>query len=341
MSISFFHQELAHFVHADQRSAYEKTIAAGDALIGRGGEISEIAIRVIKGTQMLRLHEALLTRNGLATVDRALTDCGAAMVRQKEGGWKRYVGKTSPHSVRIETGYYPDAKEIGIRSSSAPEKRFSASALAPREGEIISVDFGEETLEGVLEQGPLTEHIRACLASFEKDLENIGLLLRAPNFHRYSDTRTGGIDGIRTLYTDGAQMHVVNQNTVHWQNETCPEHIDTRRYRPNIVMQGEGLTPNIEDMAFQMDVTTRNLGDVPLFYTSLTPRCATTSRDPLTGQNTGKQPNQWLSEHRPVRPWSNKPTMGANVDTPPEYDGARIQVGSRLTIRSLKNNWKQ
>lgn len=213
--------------------------------------------------------------------------------------------------------------------------------LQPKSGEIVTAKIGGEMLEGVLEDGDLTKHVKECLKTFEKDVAHIGLLLRHPNFYRFSDTRYPGREGVQTLYTDGAQMHAMNQRTIlEWQNAHITRKMTMESYRAGLEFGGEQMLPCIEDLIYEIRLRTQKHGDVPLFCTSLTPRCLVTQRDVRTG-GVHAEPKLWNKTHRPLRPWDGLATMGANVDMPPEHDGAVIRVGDRFTVMSEKKQWRQ
>lgn len=78
-------QELIRSVDEKGRALYASAMSAIDTVIGREGEVKNIALRVIKGVQRLQLPEARLTKEGLATADGEIVDCSAAMVQNKDG----------------------------------------------------------------------------------------------------------------------------------------------------------------------------------------------------------------------------------------------------------------
>lgn len=337
-----FAEELIQSVDEEGRDGYRNTLENIGQAEGRNGYISDIAIRVVKGIQRLNIGTAKLTTEGLATSDGMIQDCGAAMVRLKNGVYERYVGKTSAHPTRLFSSYDSDEQQFALWSEgrTTVKRYFQTTDLAPREGDIVQAKFGKEILEGVLEDGPITDHIRRCLRNFEEDVQSIGLLLRHPTFHRFSDTRQEGVDGIQTLFTDGSQIHIMNNRTVYdRQNKSSPREMTMENYRPGIVIDGEEMMPNIEDRIGRIIVHTRE-GDVPLDFTALTPRCLTPQRDVITGE-VQAEPKLWLRKNQPRRPWDNVATMGANVDMPPEFDGAVIRVGDRFTVESEKTAWHQ
>lgn len=338
-----FRSELIQAVSPEGRDGYASALHEVGEVVGREGVIQGIALRVIKGIQRLKLDAAILTTEGLMTPDQQIIDCSAAMVRKKKDGtWERYVGKTSAHPTRIQTSYNPSNQKFSLSSSGehGEEQNFDTSLLLPREGARISAKFGGDMLEGVLENGPISDHLRQCLAGFEEDLESIGLILRHPGFVRYSDTRTQPVPGIQTLYTDGSQLHVMNERTVlERQNATCPRPMSLDHYRAGIEIGGEGMLPNTEDVIGRIIVHSSN-GDVPLDFTALTPRCLTPQRDLVDGK-VNAEPKLWLKKNQPLRPWDTVATLGANVDMPPEFDGAMICVGDRFTVQSEKDQWRQ
>ncbi|MSR67753.1 MOSC domain-containing protein [Candidatus Peribacteria bacterium] len=345
-----FVKELIQSVDKKGRQVYCDTVEDSPKVTGRKGRIAALNLRILKGITQLRLTEAMLTRYGLATADTKIFDCGAAIVRKVGGDWKRYSGKDSPHPTRIFSDYDSPSSAFSLWSQGddgktlTERKSFAASSLSPRKGDIVTAKFGVDTLlQGVLEGGAVTEHIRQCLSDFEDDVTNIGILLRHPAFHRASDTRNVPQSNIDTLYSDGAQIHAINRRTVvEWQNALMKQgEQKLRSYRAGIEIDGEAeMNPNVEDRVAEIDIRTQNDGTIPMNFASLTPRCLVTQRDVLTGAIRG-EPKQWLKTYRPLRPKDGVATMGANVDVSPEYHGAIIRVGDRFTVSSEKTQWSQ
>lgn len=343
-----FLQELIQSVDGKGRQAYSNTVEDSPTVNGRKGRIAALNLRILKGITQLRLTEAMLTRYGLATPDAKLFDCGAAIVRNVGGEWKRYSGKDSPHPTRIFSDYDSPSSTFSLWSQGddgknlTGRKSFAASSLSPRKGEIVTAKFGADMLlQGVLEEGAVTEHIRQCFSAFEDDVESIGILLRHPTFHRASDTRSVPQSSIDTLYSDGAQIHAINRRTVvEWQNVLMRQQEQKlRSYRAGIEIDGEAeMNPNVEDRIAEINVRTHNDGMIPLNFTSLTPRCLVTQRDVETGEICA-EPKQWLRTYRPLRPKDGVATMGANVDVFPEYSGAIIRVGDKFSVTAAKTQW--
>lgn len=344
---SSFREELINSVDERGRDLYRQSLDAIPTVVGRSGHIAAIHLRVIKGAQQLFLDEARLTTNGLGTVDGNITDCSAAMIKRKNGEWKRYSGKDSPNPTRLFTSY-DEVKQMFSIWSEADDgspvmlpKKFSTSYLKPRKGKVISAKITQGTIEGVLENGPLTAHIQDCLRPFEDDVENIAVLLRHPAFHRPSDTRTPPQTDRNTLYTDGSQIHVMNQNTIlNWQNMHMQRQMTMASYRAGLEISGDDMLPNIEDLIYRIRIETQDYGDIPVDFTSLTPRCLVTQRDVRTGA-VNSEPKLWNRMHRPLRPWDGVATMGANADMDPALDGAVICVGDRFIVESEKTEWTQ
>lgn len=338
MSLAFRNKLIAS-VSDEGRDVYRQTLDASPDVIGREGRIAALKLRVIKGINQLDLQHAMLTENGLATPDGAIIDCSAAMIRWKKDHWERYSGKDTAHSTRLFSTYDAANREFGIAAAGKQQKKFPASILAPRDGEIVTAKFSKGLLEGVLENGPLTEHIRESLSEFEPDVESIGVLLRHPTFHRPSDTRSIPQAGVNTLYSDGAQMHAMNRRTIlEWQNATISREMTMASYRAGIEIDGDEMSPNIEDLIYEIRVRTQAGMDVPLYLASLTPRCLVTQRDLETGApNT--EPKSWNRKHRPLRPWDQNATMGANVDTLPSAADSIISVDDQFTVVSEKEDW--
>ncbi len=340
---SDFRQQLIDSVHPEGRELYQKSFDQISTAVNRKAEIRAINLRIVKGINQLSLQEAQLTTTGLATSDGKIFDCGAAMVRNFEGVWKRYSGKDSAHPTRLFSSYDPSTAQFSLWAEGddglllTEKKIFDASILNSREGDIISAKFGVSTvLDGVLEEGKLTDHIRECLSSFEKEVENIGLLLRHPTFHRSSDTRSVPQKNIDTLYSDGAQIHVMNRGTVEDQQSAL---LGMKSLRAGVEFDGGELPPNIEDWIGEIDIETVRDGRIPLNFTSLTPRCLVTQRDVRTGE-IHAEPKLWLKKYRPLRPWDQLATLGANVDMNPEFHGAIIRVGDRFTVTAEKTDWR-
>jgi hypothetical protein len=345
---SNFRQELIDSVDPAGRPLYAATLNAISSVTGREGEITAIGLRVIKGIQQLQLKAAMLTKEGIATSDGVITDCSAAMVQNKNGQWQRYSGKDSANPTRLFSSYSPDSKEFSIWAEGADAsiiqqpKTFHASVLGMRDGERIEAKMHNGLREGVLEEGPLSEHIRQCLSHFEKDVERIGILLRHPAApYALSDTRTPRDAGIRAIYSDGSQMHAMNRNTIlDWQNASIERKMTMASYRAGIEIGGEEMLPNIEDLIYEIRIRTQAHGEVPLQFTGLTPRCLVTQRDVRSGA-IHAEPKTWNRKHRPIRLWDKHVTMGANVDMPPEFDGSIIRVGDRFSVTTEKVQWRQ
>lgn len=335
-----FREELINRVSPEGRDEYRKTLDAMPEIVGRQGRIAALSIPVIKGIKQLSLDKAMVTTSGLATADGAITACSAAMVRWKKDHWERYSGKDTPHSTRLFSTYNSANQQFGISAAGKQAQSFPTSILAPRDGEIVMAKFGKGLLEGVIEDGPLTEHIRQSLSEFESDVENIGILLRHPSFIRPSDTRTEPQADVNTLFSDGAQIHAMNRRTIlEWQNATISRQMTMASYRAGKEIDGEEMLPNIEDLIYETRVRTQAGVDVPLFFTSLTPRCPVTQRDTETGAMNA-EPKTWNLKHRPINA-KGEPTMGANVDADPSAAGSIISVNDRFIVMSEKTTWKQ
>ncbi len=335
-----FRDQLTASVSDEGRDVYRGTLDAIPEVVGREGRIAALKIRVIKGINQLDLQRAMLTENGLATPDGAITDCSAAMVRWKKDHWERYSGKDTAHSTRLFSTYDAVRQKFTIAAAGKQSQSFPASVLHPRDGEIVTVKFGNGGfLDGVLENGPLTDHIRQSLSEFESEVENLGVLLRHPSFLRPSDTRTVPQTGVNTLYSDGSQMHAMNKRTIlEWQNATISRQMTMASYRAGLEIDGDEMPPNIEDLIYEIRVRTQEGTDVPLYLASLTPRCPVTQRDTETGAMNA-EPKSWNRKHRPLRPWDQNATMGANVDTAPSSAGSIISVDDRFTVESEKQDW--
>lgn len=341
-----FRQQLVDSVAPEGRELYRASLEAIDSVSGRTGHIAALNIRILKGITQLQLEAACVTREGLATPDRAITDCSAAIVRWKKGRWERYSGKDSAHVTRIHSSYDSDVKKFSLWSEGdegeivIPPRAFSIEALQPKKGTPIDVKMEQETLQGVLERGALSEHVRECLRKFEKDSNNIAVLLRHEGFHRPSDTRDPPLAGVDTLYSDGAQIHAHNRQTLRWQNMHMTERLmQMASYRAGLELDGEEMLPNIEDLIYEIRVRTKEHGNVPVFFTSLTPRCTMPQRDLRTGA-VHAQPKLWNKRHRPLRPWDRNSTMGVNADVPPNVDGAIIRVNDPFDVISEKKRWR-
>ncbi len=334
-----FKEQLISRVSEQGRQAYADTVDSVPDVVGLEAEIMDLALRIIKGAQRYHMERAMLTPEGLATEDGEIVDCSAAMVINNKGVWERYVGKNSKHSRRLLTTYKPETRKIVLWSEGTSPKEFDSSILLPREGEIVTAKFGNEILEGVLEKDELTAHIRDCLRQFESKVENIGILLRHPSFKRLSDTRTPGDPDIRTLYTDGSQIHFINNDTVDHQNQTIARKMSSNHYRPGVT--ASGLPPNSEDRIYGMRFETVNMPE-PAYVnlTSLTPRCPDPQRDLVTGEMNA-EPKLWNGIYRPTLAPDGNTTMGANTDVDPGSYGAVIKVGSRVIVDSEKTEWRQ
>lgn len=350
MPLSAFREELISQVdpsnegHSEGREEYRKAIEAiGPNIEGRTAEVKGLAIRVIKGIQQLHIPSATFTAEGMATADRELVDCRAALVRLQAGSiagsqydYKRYSGKDSAHVTRLLSSYSPTEKRFTIAAPATESgcyKDFDTSILYPRDGELVNARFGNDVLEGVLEQGPLTDHIRQCLSYFEDKvpMEDLHVLLPHSWFRRNSDTQQEPHPRINTFYTDGAQVHGMNENSPHG-----PQVMSA--FRPGMILGGEDFPPCIEDLVHQARIVT-DKGEKPIHFQSLTPRCLVTQRDVTTGAVSGEQ-KQWLRKHRPLRPWDKAATMGANIDLPPSGEEGVISVGDTLTIETEKTDWR-
>ncbi|PIQ76535.1 hypothetical protein COU78_02400 [Candidatus Peregrinibacteria bacterium CG10_big_fil_rev_8_21_14_0_10_49_24] len=193
--------------------------------------------------------------------------------------------------------------------------------------------FGNDVLEGVLDTGQLTEHIRNCLADFETKvpMEDLFVILPHSWFRRPSDTCIEPNGRILTMFTDGAQIHGMNENSPHG-----PQVMDA--FRAGIRFGGEDFPPNIEDLVHEARIVT-NTGERAVRFQSLTPRCLVTQRDIVTGEVSGS-PKKWLRENRPLRPWDSSATMGANIDVPPHQEDTLVTVGDKLVAETAKTDWK-
>lgn len=348
MALPAFREELISRVdpenvgHSPGREEYRRLMEAiGPEIAGRKALVRDLAIRIVKGTQRLHLPAARITTQGLATEDEALIDCRAAIVRFDPGAienreylYRRYSGKDSAHPTRIFPSYDPATKRFTLEapdSPGGPSASFHAAHLLARRG-LVHARFGNDIVEGALENGALTEHIRACLAHVEKKVGDLHVLLPHPWFRRASDTRQEPHPRISTLYTDGAQIHVMNENS-----PRGPQEMDA--FRAGMVLGGPDFPAYIEDLAHEARIVT-DAGEKPLFFQSLTPRCLVTQRDVRTGAVSGA-PKQWLRTHRPLRPWDDVATMGANVDAPPHGEDSVVRLGAEVTLVSEKTQWRQ
>jgi uncharacterized protein YcbX len=121
---------------------------------------------------------------------------------------------------------------------------------------------------------------------------------------------------IRTIFSDGAQLHVVSQSSLNWLNEGLKkEHgsnfreITHKHFRPNILI--DGLPPNMEDLLKGMRVSSFQ-NDAYIAFDSLTPRCSVPQRNIVNGSmEADKEPNRWLLAHRPLL--DHQMTFGINA----------------------------
>lgn len=350
MSLSAYREQLiarvdpANKGFSQGREAYRKSMEAiGENIAGSSATVRDLSIRILKGTNRLHLPSSRITLDGMATADGELVDCRAAIVRKEHGAvggteydYRRHSGKESAHTTRIQPSYDSSLKRFSLSApdaQSSPTKEFDTSVLYPRDGQLVQARFGDNVLEGVLDHGALTEHVRECLADFEKRVPPEDLFVLLPHlwFRRSSDTRQRPNGRIRTLFTDGAQAHGMNENSPHG-----PQCMDA--FRPGVTLGGDNFPPNIEDLVHKAHIVT-SAGDKPVHFQSLTPRCLVTQRHLVTGAITSQQ-KHWLRTNRPLRPWDSSATMGANMDFPPSGEDALISVGDTLVVESEKDDWK-
>lgn len=280
-----------------------------ESVHGMPGQLGEhFYIRLIKGARRLQLSKALLTEEGLKTADGNISDCGAALVRMESGTHgavhydaKRYAGKEAGDVHRIQTAYYEREGVFGLSTDAVKERFFDVSYLQPTEGRIIQAKMGDSILQGVLvgEENLLTEHIRACLAPYEKDIGKIRVLLRHPSFLRVSDTVDGVRKDIRTLYTDGSQLHPWNAATEELENSQLSSTLAQDSNRPGMILKG--LPAMMEDVMGSILITTADGGVVRVCTTDLMPRCKDAQQSHLTGEliKQGNEAKAWRIANRP------------------------------------------
>ena len=337
----------------EYRRLMEAIPAWVDGVPGRLGE--HICLRIIKGTQRLKLKRALLTRDGLSTEDGQVVDCGAALVKIEPGlhngqpyDVKRYAGKETGNVHRISAAYEPSTGAFTLGTDGTGEQSFDIDLLQPKEGPIVTAKMGDSILQGVLlnQKGPLTEHIRDCLAPFDRDAGKIAVLVRHPSFKRVSDTVDDGNDEIRTAFTDGSQLHIINAASSQYENQFLPAPVPIDASRPGLTIEGMEMLPFIEDVIGSIRVRCADGTFARICFADLTPRCKDAQQDPLTGELTpqGNAAKSWRIEHRPRILVTEKKvpnhTAGANAHVDPlsfgKEQGRLITGGAKFVIESEK-----
>jgi len=313
--------------------------------------IGEIIIYPIKGMQGIYLEEALLTEKGLTTLDGCCRDRQAMLARidPATGERVRFSGKDNEHIGKLQVEFDPNKEEIEITAPGTyiTSVVFSAEELWPEHYDPVRIKLETaEIIQGVVVEDKRFDTIEAMLQVYgdktgrSNTSGKIQLVIPHIDSPRYSDTSQGQDANYQTNFSDGAQLHITNQETLDWLNEGLKEvngndyrTLPMESFRPNIVLRD--APANIEDIAqkicFEQQEKIINL-------VRLTPRCKVPQRDLKTGQVVDGEPLPWLRTHRPRRE-KGQPTFGVNAHAEPASHAKVISAGDKIWFDGERRNY--
>jgi uncharacterized protein YcbX len=167
------------------------------------------------------------------------------------------------------------------------------------------------------------DEIQCLLASNEINTwfsENLGMKVRlcyqSNDTIRKTDPRYSRSKNDQTSLSDGYPILIISEESIKEINKQCPEHIDIRRFRPNIIIKG--AKPFEEDNFSEIQI-----GDVEMVGVKKCARCQVINIDFETGKS-GKEPLKTLSDFRKI---NNKILVGINIIV---NSSGRIQAGDLI-----------
>lgn len=125
-----------------------------------------------------------------------------------------------------------------------------------------------------------------------------------------------------TSFSDGYPILIAGEASLALLNEQCPEAIEMKRFRPNIVIKN--TLPHEEDSLSIIEIN-----DVVLEGVKPCARCVMTTINPITAEKT-KEPLKTLMSYRK---WNNKILFGENLLV---KKGGKISVGDSIEVVSRK-----
>ncbi len=309
--------------------------ALPDDLSTLRGSLQDIFISPIKSLGMMSLKKAALTPQGLQTHAEGIHDRAMMLAVPSKTGKAQFQRFSQRDESRLATIKQVVDKYGRLRLHSDdgpyptilwPQEQHAQSTntvtVEPVPGKVIDAEIFD---------GAVVAYIRHCLRGFRDDVDQIVLL-------RSVKPETSEIDVPDMFCTDGGQMLLTNEQSLHFLNEQLAaegkEPSKLSSFRPNLHLTG--LPPHIEDIAsgFAID------GDIRIACEQLCFRCAVTMIDQETAQKrSDKEPLQSLRQFRPVRPngSSKTPTFGVNAKSqlPPDLVGI-LRTGAPVRILGEK-----
>jgi uncharacterized protein YcbX len=305
------------------------------------GTIKKIAISPIKSLGMLQLTDAEVTPSGLAATNVKVRDRMAMIgIRRPDGQYTRISQREVPELSRIKCEV--NKETIIYHTPGHPTLLVRVDDLIPKakdaQPKIMQI-YKDRFLTTYDGPAPVTNWIRGYLKMTERfspdEIARIECLLSGNPTN--ADAVCGGSEDVRTMLTDGAQLHVASESTLLWMNMLMQEKnpgcrwIEMEAFRPNIVIKG--WPPNGEDVIDRVMLTgqTHNIGQ--LQFASLCVRCTT-----VTSGYKDKQPLAWLKDNRPPRGIEgNSVTFGVNALLPDCTGGFRLSVQQRVLSNGERN----
>ncbi|GMQ88108.1 MAG: MOSC domain-containing protein [Gammaproteobacteria bacterium] len=234
-------------------------------------KVTEINIYPIKSTRRIGLTESEVLPRGLPW-DRRW------MLVDDEG--KFMTARQHPILAVVETCFAGNVMQVNV--ADRPTLQLS---LQPPAGETMAVTVWKDQCDALLAGEEADAWFSEYLGVSCRLVQMTDELVRGvnPNFGRPGD---------EVSFADGFPLLLLSEASLHDLNSRLDEAVSMRRFRPNLVVDGE--QPYAEDNWQRLRV-----GEVEFAGVKNCSRCVFTTIDPDTGvKHPGKEPLRTLSSYR-------------------------------------------
>jgi uncharacterized protein YcbX len=264
-------------------------------------DVLELFCYPVKGCAGTSVSDALLTPAGPAH-DRSF------MVIGEDGVYR--TQRRHPRLALIRPAVSADGSRLTLDARGSTV-HIDVTTSAPRR----DVDLFGEAFQGIDQGDEAAGWLSEVLGSPSR-------LVRVPPEHdRIADGWTPGPSG----YADSSAVHLLTRSSLALLDQRLPEPLPMSRFRPNIVVGGDGWAaePHAEDRARRITI-----GGTELGYAKLAVRCAVTLVDQETGTRQGKEPLRTLAGYR--RAASGGVVFGAKFSV---LRPGKLSVGDEVVVQ--------
>ena len=312
---------------------------------GYVGTISALRLFPIKALGELLVDEVRVTEFGLQSAD-GYPDRGLMLGIQNDDPAKGSGAQYTRFSQRklAELNLVKAKLEAGLLKYTAtgmPDITLSPGDMIPRKGATVTVEAVPGTVvKAVVENGRITESIRAFIGRFRKDAGKVDVLFPAKNDKRTVEERHRRSQQAKTFFSDGGQILLASASSLAFvqrhinRKPGTPRQIPMSVFRPNIEVSDwpENLEDILTDAVIE-GMMDECVEDVLQLFGDLSVRCSVTMVDPVTGKRARDgEPLATFGTVRPLRAdgSSKKPTFAVNTVFPQQMQGRIIRLNDTI-----------